>query len=181
VVPMRSAWPSLALGLAALLVGTSPLGAQPSRAEDSSLPHVRPEGERAAYTVARGLEKSPTLRGLVDRLQQSDVIVYVAIAPPLGAGTAGGIQFIGASTVFRYVRVVLSLELTTPQMMTTLGHELQHAVEVSEVSWVRDRGSFVRYYRQTGLHRFQSRAFDTKAAQEASERVLQELAVRGWQ
>ena len=178
---MRGGWPSLLNGLAALLVATSPLSAQPSRAEDSSVLHVRPTGERAAYTVARGLEKSPTLRGLVDRLQRSDVVVYVAIAPPLGEGTAGGLQFIGASTVFRYLRIVLSLELTTPQMMTTLGHELQHAVEVADVSWVRDRRSFVRYYRQTGLHRLQSRAFDTKAAQEASERVLQDLALRGWQ
>lgn len=170
---MRNAWLSIVLGLLALVAWTSPVSAQPSASEDGSLPHVRPLGERAAHTLARGLERSPTFRVLVDHLQRSDIVVYVAIAPLPGKSTAGGIQFLGASTVSRFLRVVLSSELTTPQMVAALGHELQHALEVSEV---RDHGSFVRHYRRAGLHRLQRRAFDSKAAQDAGERIRQELA-----
>jgi hypothetical protein len=134
-------------------------------------------GERAAYTLARGTELSRTFRAPVDRLQGSDVVVYVVIAPLPGRSTVGGIQFLGASTAFRVLRVVLSSQLTTPQMVALLGHELQHALEVAQNPEIRDRASFLFYYEQFGVAGSDHLARDSQAAREIGERIRQELTL----
>ena len=130
-------------------------------------------GERAAYTLARGLEQSPTFLALVERLQRSDVVVYIELVPAWSKTTAAGIHFLGRSPVCRFLRVVLSSDLTTPQMVAVLGHELQHALEVADASDVRDHASFVRLYQQAGI-RLQ-RTFDSEAARDVGERIREEI------
>ena len=55
-----------------------------------------------------------------------------------------------------------------------LGHELMHAVEVANDDGVRDQCSFRRLYVRIG-HSRDGQTFDTRAAQDAGARVLDEL------
>jgi len=141
-------------------------------------PRVRPTGPRAAYTLGRGLERCPTIRALVAALQKSDLIVYIAVRPRT-VGPAASIAFLSASSVSRFLRVTLRNDLSTPQMISLLGHELQHALEVARAPAIRDRQSLDAHYRCTGLDTSNPNAFDTEEALQVGARVRQELAAGG--
>jgi len=139
---------------------------------------VRPSGPRAVYTVGRALELCPTIRSLVAQIEASDLIVYVKIEHR-DSGPAGWIRFVGGTPVARVLGVHLRDDLSTPQMVMLLGHELQHAVEVSEAPQVRDRESFEAHYRCPGFGTVSPNRFDTPGAIRVGRQVRRELAQKG--
>jgi hypothetical protein len=112
---------------------------------------VRPIGSRAAYTLERGQALSPTLGALVEQLERSDLIVYVAEEQRHAGRPNAWIQFMGAGSGVRFVRVTVNVSLGLHQRIALLGHELQHALEVAANPGIRDRASFLRYYEQSGV------------------------------
>ena len=163
-------------GLVLALLPASAARGQDSQARPAIAPHVRPIGSRAAYTLERGLALSPTLRNLVDQLEHSDLIVYIAEDRRRAGHSDASIQFIGAASGFRFVRVTVTISLGLPQRVALLGHELQHALEVAANPEIRDRDSFLRYYEQFGkdVHWL---AFDSAAALETGERIRRECVL----
>jgi len=139
---------------------------------------VRPSGPRAVYTVGRALELCPTIRSLVEQIEASDLIVYVKIEHR-DSGPAGWIRFVGGTPAARILSVHLRDDLSTPQMVMLLGHEMQHAVEVSEAPQVRDRESFEAHYRCPGFGTISPNRFDTPGAIRVGRRVRRELARKG--
>jgi hypothetical protein len=138
---------------------------------------IRTTDSRGEALLREGVARSQTFRQLVDRLEASDVFVYVSISPLLKPSLAGTLTWMARSGPFRYVRATISSELSHDQTIAALAHELQHAVEVLDDSTVVSEKTLVELYRRIGRP---SRAavvsgWDTVAAQETGYRVRREL------
>ena len=138
-------------------------------------PHVRPLEKDADRLVARGLEKSPTFKRLVSRLEQSDVIVYVRLGWDLPLHIGGRLHFLAVHGESRYLVVDLNRALARSALVALLGHELQHAVEVAEARDVTSPADLRVLYRRVGIQTGPDR-YDSIAARRAGYDVLREEA-----
>lgn len=141
------------------------------------MPRVRVADPRLARLLAMGYRGSPTLRQIVDRIERSDVIVYIVAQPFEWRRTAGTMQFVTSAGGARYLRITLATQLPASATIGLLGHELQHALEVALEPWVVDGATLETLYRRIG-HAYTVGAvpvsYDTERAQEAGRRVLVE-------
>src|SRR6185295_14287166 len=66
------------LRVAAAILVAIVIASRPGRAEDGwNPPHVRPETAASQELVAIAITRSPTIRSMIERLEQSDVVVYI--------------------------------------------------------------------------------------------------------
>ena len=147
--------------------------------ERSGGPRLRPQDPRVSLALQEGMARSETLRALVNRIDASNVIVYVAVSPTMRASLSGALTWMTRAGEFRYLRASISVEQTFDQMIASVAHELQHAVEVIEDESVVDEKSLTALYKRIGQP---SRAagplgWETMAAQRAGSQVRRELAV----
>jgi hypothetical protein len=154
------------------VVGSSALAAEPNGG-----PRLRPQDARIAQVLKEGSARSATFKALVDRIEASNVIVYVALNPILRSSLSGALTWMTRAGEYRYVRASISPDLTINHMIASVAHELQHAVEVIEDESVVDERTLVALYRRIGLP---SRAagpsgWDTEAAQRTGTQVRREL------
>ncbi len=140
---------------------------------DVACPRVRAYDRYVAALMTEGYSRSRTFRELVQAVNQTDVIVYVVLAPSRWPTTAY-LQFAGATPRERHLQVVLTLVGGRTWSIATLAHELQHALEVAGASEVRDRQSFLHLYERIG-DRKENNRFDTLAARQVTYRVWAEL------
>ena len=139
-------------------------------------PRLRPQSAYIAGLLKAGTARSATMRSLVDRIEASNVIVYIAVNPLLKSHLSGGLTFMTQAGGFRFVRASISRDLTPDQMIATLAHELQHAAEVAEDASVISEATLVAMYRRIGLpSRATGPGFETVAAQEMGYQVRREL------
>jgi hypothetical protein len=160
-----------------LIVGASAAGAEPR----PHIPRIRTPDPRIRSLIEEGLRTSPTFRALADRIEQSDVVVYVHCeASPSRVG--GRLTFVSAAGGFRYVVVRMGWLPSSRQQIAMLGHELQHAVEIADTPAIVDAASLAHAYRRMAGAKEVTRAgavttaFDTDAANAAGSRVLRELS-----
>jgi hypothetical protein len=126
--------------------------------------------------LRQGLERSETLRNMVEQLGHYDVIAYVQVQPALSPGLAGALTWMSATGTFRYVRISLNPALSMETLIAALGHELQHALEVAMAPEIRSVRSLEAFYSRHGTNAREHRGWDTVAAQDAGETVRRELA-----
>jgi hypothetical protein len=167
--------------LAAFVVFAIPAAAPDRSAPDATAasrnPRVRPYDGRSASLLLRGIERSTTLRLIVERLERSNVITYVEMQPALRQQLAGRMVWLTATGTARYVRISLNPELASETLVAVLGHELQHALEVAESPAIVDEASLETYYRKYGIQmRVHTSGYDTQAARDAGDLVRRELA-----
>jgi hypothetical protein len=150
-----------------------------SFANEANDTHIRMLDARFAPRVATGVRGSPTFRDLVTRLNKSDVVVYVQCDQGLRPGLDGQTSFLAAAGGRRYVIVRMASSLSTYRFIATLGHELQHAVEIAGLSAVVDQQSLARAYEEIGYATAyttpRARTFDSHGAVESGERIRTEL------
>jgi hypothetical protein len=142
-------------------------------------PRVRPADARSAAIVLEGLRRSETFRAIVKALEQRDVIVYVQIQQVLKGRLAGALTWLCATERFRYVRVGLSPSLISEVAISTLGHELQHALEIASQPSVVDVKSLTAHYKQIGISmgvHVHANGWDTEAARQIGDEVRRDLA-----
>jgi hypothetical protein len=140
-------------------------------------PHLRPQDDRVTAAIRGGAKRSATFKSLVDRIERSQVIVYVAVDPQIKSNLNGMLTWMTQAGGFRYVRASISPQLSSDQMIAIVAHELQHAVEVIEDESVTDEKSLTALYRRIGKSsglEGPSR-FETIAAQQAGYQVRREL------
>ena len=129
--------------------------------------------------IDEGLARSASFRGLIARLDGSDVIVYVEAECPMSSRLFGRLALLGASGQRRYVAVRISCMLTMTQLIAALAHELRHAVEIADAPSVVDDASLAAEYQRVG---FPSRVmrrgtgYESSAAIDAAHHVAAELA-----
>ena len=160
-----------------LVVAFASFLAPAEAADPARAPRVRVRTPALESVFRTALDRSPTFHALVSELEESDLIVYVDRDLMLRPSVHGGITFAGEGEGVRYLNVWLNPRNTTRQMMATLGHELQHAVEVARATHVRSGEAFLRHYRHIGV-RGASDNWDTREAREAGRLVAREIARR---
>ena len=133
----------------------------------------RPLDAVAATTFAHAVEGSAIVRGLIKRLESSNVIVHLQAAAPMPAGIGGMTRFVTSRGGYRYLRITLETELSLPVRSALLGHELKHACEVADSS-ASDVESMRELFGIEG-HRA-GPYFETMAAIRTERRVRMELS-----
>lgn len=172
--------------LLALLVGvvtcTNATAANPDagRAEARSAKtesRLRPQDPRLAALLRAGAARSATFRSLVDRLEAGRVIVYISLSRTLHPNLAGRLTWLTSAGRFRYLKATLNAGQHADQMIATLAHELQHALEVSEDTGVVDQRSLLALYRRIGRPSApgQTASWETEAARAMGYQVRREL------
>jgi hypothetical protein len=186
-------------GMAALLA--APVTAQPAlpaRTFDLSLPAVAPTPApptvewwrnggprlretdvRISVAVRNGLQRSSLLRGLADRIEASNVVVYMGIDPRMPNGLAGRLTFVAQAGRYRYLRAMLNPELSGDKLISAIAHELQHVIEVIDHPEVDSEAALSTLYRRIG---HSNRAggvlgWESSAAQDMGAEVRRELNI----
>jgi hypothetical protein len=145
-------------------------------AQDAAPASIRIPDTRLASLLADGVRRSPTLQSLIDRIQDSQVIVFVQTVRWLPSELAGTVSWIGASGPYRFVRVMVKLQVGGDALVASLGHELHHVLEVTQAPWVLDDRSLLELYELIGQRTSGTGlAWDTIAAQSAGDQILREL------
>lgn len=148
----------------------------PTPAGDIRSARVRAADTRTATLLTLGLERSATIRTLVNNIERHDVIVYLEMQPQLRKRLAGTLTWITATKDHRYVRVSINPELSTDAAIATLGHELQHVFEVASAPAIVCERTLTKFYQeQRGSNQVHPTGWDTEAARVAGEDVRRDL------
>ena len=164
----------LALVVASLIATTAFAADQDSSWREA---RVRPQDPRLANLLRAGVARSATFRALVDRLEAGNVFVYVSFSNTLKSGLAGKLTWMTKAGNFRYLKATINIEQNPDQMIATLAHELQHALEVSADEDVTDQRSLIALYKRIGRPSWsgQTASWETEAAQDTGYQVRREL------
>ncbi len=138
---------------------------------------VRGLDPAAQALIIKARTASATVAALVLGLESTDLIVMVQVT--LIPDTLGGdTHLLAVTPVNRILLVRVHAARSPDTQMEFLGHELQHAMEVSTASSVRDEaalaGLMVRIGRQTGAG-----TYETDAALRVGRQIRRELAGAG--
>jgi hypothetical protein len=149
-------------------------GAAADRPHLPPTPRVR-AADNARRVLADAAAQSRTIRELCDRLDASDVIVYVEITGSPLVPTART-KLVTATPDARFLRIAINNNTAPFDVAPLLAHELQHAVEIAEHEDVRDDTGVRRLYAAIG-HEAAADQFETDAARQTERAVRAELRV----
>jgi hypothetical protein len=142
------------------------------------VPHLRPETPGLRSLTTQAAERSPIVRELIDRLDQSSVIVYLrhrVFGPVAVDGQTG---LLSASGTHRFLVIELACDRSELTQMATLAHELHHALEIAGEPSVVDIPTLMRFYTRVGS-RLQpigvTMTFETRGAADTGARARHEL------
>lgn len=143
----------------------------------TSAPRVRPETAQTEALLRDLLARSVTARALVAALQSSDVTVYIRHRTFTGMLQDGRIGLVRSESPTRLLIAEIGCPRPWFDQLVTLGHELQHAVEIAAARHVGDPRTLADYFGAIG---FKTRgvadaSFETSGAQEMATRIRQEL------
>ena len=144
--------------------------------EAGDVPRLRGASPGESRMIENTLQRSPTARALADRIEASDLIVYVQLTIDLPAGRAAT-RLVAATDSYRYLRVVIGAMTHPADRGALLAHELQHALEIGSAREVRDVSTLRRLYERIGEDRHARFAFETAAARDVAQRVQREMTV----
>src|SRR5262245_42387970 len=147
------------------------LAAHPVAAQDGA--HVRAVDPVISPLIARGIERSATFRELVRAIDSSDSYVYVKEGR-CGASARACLAGVTAAGSTRFVWVKVDLRTADTEVISRIGHELRHTLEVIEDHTVRNNGSAFFLYTRIGTHAVGS-AIETTAAIATDRRIRKEL------
>src|SRR5262249_38713188 len=163
---MHAVWPIL------VALVTGPSGDRPAVAV---LPHVR-AAANALSLLDEAAATSATVRDLIDRLEATDVIVYVEI-PPSPQIPLARTRLVTATALVRFLRIDLHGSVSPFDRTPLIAHELQHALEIAAQPDVRDDDGVRRLYRRIG-HQHGPNMFETDAAAAIERRARDEIRHR---
>jgi hypothetical protein len=142
----------------------------------SASPQVRSTDNGIAALIAEAQSRSPTFRDLVRRIERTDGIVYVERGR-CGHGVHACLTHsVVAGENFRLLRILVDGFGGVIELMATIGHELQHAIELLTEHGVRSTTAALLYYlREAPTARDSFSAFETDAAVRAGLAIEREL------
>ena len=160
---------------ASLLTSASTALVVPARAADPLGSHVRGASPAINLLIARGMDRSPTFKGLVEALNKTDVVVYLETNAKLPAGIEGRLMFMTSAGGVRYLHAQVTAGLGFSSLIAIAGHELQHALEVAQNPSVRCGDTMRALYQRIGVRSGVDDRFDTVEAQITGRRVRSEV------
>lgn len=161
-----------------LILLTVALLPAPALAQSATVggPRIRPTDDRLAQILEDGIERSPTLRQLAERIESGDVVVYLESEQSLPGILLGALTWIGANDALRFVRASIKVRPKSNSLIASIAHELRHVVEVIDAPWVDSDRALRALY--TGIGKRTSvteEVWDTAAARRTTQQVLREL------
>jgi hypothetical protein len=110
----------------------------PGTAAADAFPCVRFVDPAERWVLRDGARRSPTLSRIAEALCRTDAIVYVRVDLTMKAGLAGSCGLVTATPVSRLLLVRVNGRMQfSADLMATLSHELEHALQIGRASWVR--------------------------------------------
>ena len=139
-------------------------------------PRVRTSNPAIAALLTEASIGSATFRGLVSSIEGTDGIVYIEPGQCRhGVRACLSLSVAGAGG-FRILRVLVNLATDALELMSTIGHELRHALEIlTEPSVRTSQQAYLYYAREAATGRD---VFETQAAIQVGFAVERELARR---
>jgi hypothetical protein len=137
------------------------------------MPHVRVANARIRQLISEGRRRSPTFKGVFDKVERSDLIVYIEMTSSAPPDVDAWLQYEGKSRVNRFLRVFVRVPTSAEAIIVLVAHELQHAGEVANAPEVRDQHSLEALYQRVGD--WAGEGWDSAAARQVSADVRQEL------
>ena len=141
--------------------------------------HVRPDAALRPV-VQESARRSPSIRELLDRLEHTDVIVYIHTRVFTQTALEGRVGLLTtAADGQRYLLIELACGRPAVSTMATLGHELYHALEIAGEPSIVDARTLAAFYRQHGMETggiAGQLTFETDAAAQAGRRAWRELS-----
>ncbi len=131
----------------------------------------------AAKLIADAAHACPTVRGLLEALEQSDVVVLVEVRDGVSNGRAH-LTMNGSRAGVRWLRLTVDAGHRWREQAAFLAHELRHAVEVAAAAEVQDVVSFGWLYERIGRPLAGGR-FETDAAVVTENQALREAYTAG--
>ena len=147
--------------------------------------NIRPRDPYASLLLEFGMRGSETFRQLIRDLDWSNVIVYIDVRQDPHYPLGGSLTFMGSSDGWRWLRATIDVGTTDHgavleeifYLTETLGHELQHAREVTAAPSMGSLSEFEALFRTLGRS-VGERSFDTAMANEIGRVVAAELRTR---
>ena len=162
---------STEIACVAIIIGAAQ-GAEPS------LIRVRSSGDATVTTLLHDAsERSTTFRRLVETIGHTNGLVYVDPGKCKPGFAACLVMSVKVSGPNRLLRVVVDTGRKPPEVMASIGHELQHAIEaLSEPGVTNDALLHAFFERLAGGPAATGQLeFETDAAVKAGDTVLKEV------
>ena len=125
-----------------------------------------------AALIAETAGRSATFRQMIEAIDASDGLVYVARGR-CGHGVRACVNFLVVVGPNRLLRIILDDRSTDAQAMGSLGHELRHALEVLAEPAVTSAAAMHLFYHRIATRR--DHGFETDAAIFSGDTVRAEL------
>jgi hypothetical protein len=137
---------------------------------------VRTTDATIAEALRLGIDLSPTLRRLAERIRRTDGIVYVQEGRCRNRANACLSLSITAAPPYRILFISVNTRCSQQELIRRIGHELTHAMEILADPTVRNFSSAVNLYmRLRQAPRIYWTAFETPAAVEAGALIRAEI------
>lgn len=124
---------------------------------------VRPLSERGERLLSVGRDVSPTIRAMLERIEQSDIIMQLDMRLDFDVPNAVT-RLVTSTPDFRYVRVSINPRQSPSRRLELLGHELQHVMEIASDPNVRTQEAMRLHFTRIGRRERSTGAFETEAA-----------------
>ncbi|MBI2221921.1 MAG: hypothetical protein HYU53_12030 [Acidobacteria bacterium] len=148
--------------------------ALPASATVANIQNIRTSTPFLAELIADTRAHSQTFAEMFDRVERSDVIVYFEPSQRADSGLRGCVHFMGTAGRYRYIRAQIKTLMNRFDVVASLAHELQHAIEIADHPEVRSEESLAELYRRIGSER-EWRMFETDRAQTTGRAVRAEV------
>ena len=148
-----------------------------STVSDPAAPRVRAVGSPLARVVKDATVRSTTFRQLVDAIGGTDGIVYVQHGD-CGHGVRACVMGVIAAGAHRIVMVRVDEHKADWDLMGSIGHELQHAIEVLANRSITNTLAMHAFYKREG--RRIGNVFETAAAVRIGNEVRSEARRQGF-
>jgi len=139
---------------------------------------VRSHHTRIVRAIDEATLRSVTFRTLVDRLNRSDVIVYIESGRCPSPHVTSCVAVASTSASYRYLRVTIDTAHALDIITSQIAHELQHAVEIADAPEVVDGATLRIFYRRIGTPSADRGVYETASAVAVAARVSLELSAQ---
>jgi hypothetical protein len=147
-------------------------------ADEAGMMRVRSSDSTIATLIDQAATRSLTFRKLLTLIQASDGMVYVEPGR-CGHGTQACLMvWMQASGSTRFLRVVVNRKRSSDEdLLSSIGHELQHSVEALSEPGIVDSLGLYNFFSRTAVFGGSNR-FETIEAIKAGDAVREELRAR---
>ena len=155
--------------------------AVPHRSYAQGAPHVRILDPVLKELFDHGMQHSPTLRALVEKVEAAPILVFIEGDIRMPSYVGARLNFVTSVNGLRYVRVDIDCTLSPRRQIALLAHELQHALEIGERSDILDAEDMESLYEDIGFESFDNgshKRFETEAAKAVQRTVDDEMGMR---